>query len=343
MMRAMKILVTGGTGFVGAHVVATLVDAGNDVRMLVRRAEQVPLSLRPFGVEVDDLVVGDVLDEVAVAKALDGCDAVVHAAAVFSLDPRRTEEVLATNERATELVLGGAVERGLDPVVHVSSTVALVRHGGSGPDLPLGDMDLAYARSKMASERIARRLQEAGAPVTCVYPGGVLGPHDPYLGTIAEMMVWIASGRQPVFPRGAMHYVDVRDVAAVVAAASEPGKGARRYVVPGWYVDGRQLYGAVSRVTGRRRPHVEPPQSVLRAAARLIDAVNRLLPPRLHVPGDPESMELMARSTEFDTSPATDELGVVARPLDDSVRDTLLSLAEDGKLRARHLGRLRTA
>jgi nucleoside-diphosphate-sugar epimerase len=204
-------------------------------------------------------------------------------------------------------------------------------------------MDLAYARSKMASERIARRLQEAGAPVTCVYPGGVLGPHDPYLGTIAEMMVWIASGRQPVFPRGAMHYVDVRDVAAVVAAASEPGKGARRYVVPGWYVDGRQLYGAVSRVTGRRRPHVEPPQSVLRAAARLIDAVNRLLPPRLHVPGDPESMELMARSTEFDTSPATDELGVVARPLDDSVRDTLLSLAEDGKLRARHLGRLRTA
>lgn len=337
----MKILVTGGTGFVGAHVVAALAGAGHDVRMLVRRPEQVPASLHPLGVGVDDLVVGDVLDAAAVGRALDGCDAVVHAAAVFSLDPRRTDQVLETNERATELVLGGAADRGLDPVIHISSTVALVRHGGSSPELPLGDMDLPYARSKIASERIARRLQDDGAPVTCVYPGGVLGPHDPYLGTIAEMMVWIAAGRQPVFPRGAMHYVDVRDVAAVVAAALEPGKGPRRYVVPGWYVDGRELYGAVSRVTGRRRPHVAPPWPVLRAASRALDGLNRLLPPRLHVPGDPESMELMARATSFDTAPATDELGVRARPLDDSVRDTLLSLAEDGRLRPRHLGKLR--
>ena len=339
----MKVLVTGGTGFVGAHVVAALVRGGHDVRLLVRRAEQVPASLGPLGVEVRDLVVGDVLDEAAVGQALDGCEAVVHAAAVFSLDPRRTEEVLATNERATELVLRGAVERGLDPVVHVSSTVALVRHGGSGPDLPLGDMRLPYARSKIASERIARRLQDEGAPVTCVYPGGVLGPHDPYLGTIAEMMVWIAAGRQPVFPRGAMHFVDVREVAAVVAAATEPGRGARRYVVPGWHLDGRDLYGAVGRVTGRRRPHVEPPAPVLRGAARLIDGLNRVLPSGLHLPGDPESMELMARGTLFDTSRATEELGVVARPLDDSVRDTLVSLAEGGRLRARHLGALRPA
>jgi nucleoside-diphosphate-sugar epimerase len=339
----MKVLLTGGTGFVGAHIVAALVGRGHDVRMLVRRPEQVPVSLAPFDVAVDDVVVGDVLDESAVQKALDGCEAVVHAAAVFSLDPRRIEEVLATNERATELVLGGAVERGLDPVIHVSSTVALVRHGGSGPDLPLGDMELPYARSKIASERIARRLQDAGAPVTCVYPGGVLGPDDPYLGTIGELMLWIASGRLPLYPRGAMHYVDVRDVAAVVTAAMEPGRGVRRYVVPGWYVDGRELYGAVTRVTGRRRPHVEPPQKVLVVAARFLDAVNRLLPARVHLPGDSESMELMARATAFDTTPATEDLGVVARPLDDSVRDTLLSLAERGKLRPRHLGRLRSA
>ncbi|RNM15054.1 NAD-dependent epimerase/dehydratase family protein [Nocardioides pocheonensis] len=337
----MRVLVTGGTGFVGGHVVAALVAAGHDVRMLVRRPEQVPTTLGPLGVEVGDVVSGDVLDRASVERALDGCDAVVHAAAVFSLDPRRTGEVLTTNERATELVLGGAVERGLDPVVHVSSTVALVRHGGTTPDLPLGDLDLPYARSKIASERVARRLQDAGAPVTCVYPGGVLGPHDPYLGTIAELMLWIASGRLPVFPSGRMHYVDVRDVAAVVAATMEPGRGPRRYVVPGWQLDGDALYGAVRRVTGRRRPHAEPPRAVLVAFARLFDRVNRVLPPHLHLPGDPESMELMARETAFDTSGTTADLGVSARPLDDSVRDTLLALAEQGRLRRRHLGRLR--
>lgn len=339
----MKVLVTGGTGFVGGHVVAALAAAGHDVRLLVRRPEQVPRTLGPLGVEATGLEVvsGDVLDAAAVDRALAGCEAVVHAAAVFSLDPRRSAEVLATNERATTLVLGGAVDRGLDPVVHVSSTVALVRHGGTGPDLPLGDVDLPYARSKIASERIVRLLQDSGAPVTCVYPGGVLGPHDPYLGTVGELMTWIAAGRLPVFPRGSMHYVDVRDVAAVVAATTAPGQGARRYVVPGWQLDGRLLYGAVSRVTGRRRPLAEPPAAVVAATVRFADRVNRLLPPRLHLPGDPESIELMARSTAFDTSAATADLGVAARSLDDAVRDTLVSLADTGRLRRRHLGRLR--
>jgi nucleoside-diphosphate-sugar epimerase len=125
----------------------------------------VAASLDPLGVDVSDVVVGDVLDETVVASAVQGCDAVVHAAAVFSLDSRRAEEMRHTNVRATELVLGQAVARGLDPVVHVSTTVALTRYAGSGPDLPLGDIELPYAQSKIASEEVARRLQDRGDPV----------------------------------------------------------------------------------------------------------------------------------------------------------------------------------
>ena len=169
----MKVLVTGGTGYVGAHIVAALIRDGHDVRMLVRRAEQVPISLEPLDVSVDDIVVGDVLDADVVAAALDGMDAVVHAAAVFSLDARRATEITRTNLRATELVVGGAVERGLDPIVHISSTVALTCRDGGGPDLPLGDVDLPYAKSKRESEVQVRALQSIGAPVVSVYPGGV--------------------------------------------------------------------------------------------------------------------------------------------------------------------------
>lgn len=336
----MKVLVTGGTGFVGGHVVAELVRAGYDVRLLVRRAEQVPVTLGPLGVEVADVVVGDVLDDGAVDRALEGCEAVVHAAAVFSFDPRRADEVLRTNAAATDRVLRGAVARGLDPVVHVSSTVALVRYGGSGPDLPLGDMDLAYARSKLDSERIARAMQEQGEPVVTVYPGGVFGPHDPYHGTTSELMVWLARGLLPVYPRGGAHYVDVRDVAAVVAATLEPGKGPRRYVVPGTHVDGDVLFGAFRRATGRRLPHVEPPRALVAATARFADRFNRVVPPRWHFPADVEAMEMIDRDTRFDTSRATQELGVTARPFEDSVRDMLLSLVEAGALEPRHVGRL---
>jgi dihydroflavonol-4-reductase len=336
----MLVTVTGGTGYVGSHIVAALREQGHKVRLFVRRPQQVPRSLGPLGVTVDDLVVGDVLDEVAVGHALDDADAVVHAAAVFSLDPRRAAEVLRTNERATELVLGGAVKRGLDPVVHISSTVALTRFGGSGPDLPLGDVDMPYAWSKNASEQIARRLQDAGAPVVSIYPGGVLGPHDPYCGTNAEVLHWVLSRRVPVWPRGGVHYVDVRDVAAVVAAVLEGGRGPRRYVVPGHHMDGDLLFGTIAKLTGRRLPRVQPPARVVLRGARLVERLNRVLPERWHIPADAEAAELAVRDTRFDTTATTRDLGVAARPFEETLRDTILWLVDFGVLKPKYAGRL---
>ena len=163
MIVDVKVLVTGGTGFVGSHAVAAMARAGHDLCVLVRRPEQVFASLAPLGVAVADIAVGDVLDERGVSRAGEGCEAAVHA---------------AHQAWAAELVLNSAANLGLDPVVHVSTTVALTRYGGSGPDLPLGDIDLPYAQSKIASEKVARRLQETGAPVVTIYPGAVYGPNE---------------------------------------------------------------------------------------------------------------------------------------------------------------------
>jgi len=196
----MKILVTGGTGFVGSHVVAATVRTGNDVRLLVRRPEQVPASLSPLGVEVSDVVVGDVLDQNAVSRAVEGCAAAVHAAAIFSLDSRRAEAMRRTNARATELVLNSATQRGLDPIVYVSTTVALTRYGGSSPDLPLGDIARPYAQSKIASEQLARRLQDTGAPVVTVYPGRSMAPTTPTGGPKPSRCVGYCSAGSRHFP-----------------------------------------------------------------------------------------------------------------------------------------------
>jgi nucleoside-diphosphate-sugar epimerase len=335
----MLVMVTGGTGFVGACAVAGLLEAGHDVRLLVRRPEQVATSLAPYGLgpeRLESVVVGDVLDPATVAASLEGCDAAVHAAAVFSLDSRRAEELLRTNEQAAEIVLTAACERGLDPVVHVSSTVTLMRRGGSGPSLPLGDIESPYAASKLASERIARRLQDAGRPVVTVYPGGVHGPHDPYRGETSERLRWQARGTFPVYPRGGMHMVDVRDVAKVVTAVMRPGRGPRRYVVPGHHVDGRLLYSTLARIQGRRRPCVALPPSVLRPMTRAMDVVQRRLPGRLHVPTDPEGVEYMDRDTLMYDAPARTELGVEPLPFERAVRDTLVWLVDAGRLAPRY-------
>jgi dihydroflavonol-4-reductase len=335
MIPRMKVLVTGGTGFVGSHAVAALVRAGHDVRLLVRRPEQVTASLSPLGVEVPDIVVGDVLDERAVSSAVEGCAAVVHAAGIFSLDPRRAEDMRRTNLQATELVLASAANRGLDPVVHVSTTIALTRFGGSGPGLPLGDIDLPYAQSKIASEKVARRLQEAGAPVVMIYPGGVYGPHDPYRGAQGEQLRWILLGRLPTFPRGGLHAVDVRDVATLITAVLQQHGGTRRYIVPGHHVNGDDIYAAVSDAAGRRLPHVILPDPVIGPTVWLIETVQRRLPERWHYPADREGVEILRRDTRFDDSPARTECGLDPVPFQQTIADTVRWLVKSGRVPAR--------
>lgn len=331
-----KVFVTGGTGFVGSWITSALLEAGHDVRLAVRRPAQVARTFAGRDVVPDDVQVVDLFDSASVRTALEGCDAAVHAAGLFSLDPRRHQETLSTNERMTRTVLEAAVAAGCDPVVHISSTVALVRRGGTDRSLPLGDLDLPYSRSKIASEGVARLLQEQGAPVVTVYPGSVYGPEDPYVGEQAMRLAWIARGLFPLWPSGGMHAVDVRDTAAVVEACLRPGLGPRRYVVPGHHMTGDDLYRAVGAAIGRRRPHVNLPRGLVPVATAPMDAVHRLLPRRWRYPADREGAEIGARNTRFDTSPAEHELGVQARPLEESIRDTVMWLVDSGHLPARY-------
>ena len=161
--------------------------------------------------------------------------------------------MMRDNTAGTEAVLGAARDAGCRVAVHVSSTVALARPGGVTLDhrSPLGPGHGPYSDSKVASERIARRMQEAGDPVTIVNPGGVIGPHDPYLGETNEILVQVLNGKQPVFPRGRQQFVDVRDVAAVIVAALGHAAG-RALPVPGHDFD--VPHEALRRVTGRRLP-----------------------------------------------------------------------------------------
>ena len=288
------------------------------------------------GISADDVVVGDVRDEAVVRQALDGCDAVVHLAAVFTTDPRRAAEVTATNVAATETVLGLGVAGGCDPVIHISSTVALTRHGPSGPDLPLGDIDMPYSVSKTESERVARRLQDTGAPVVTVYPGVVYGPHDPHFGDQAARLSAVVRGRLPMWPAGGYQSVDVRDVAATVVAVLTSGRGPRRYVVPGHHVGGTELFGAVERAIGRRRPHLTLPKSLAGAATAPIDAVQARMPASWRYPADREGVEITIRDTRLDDTPARVELGLRPREFDDTIRDTIGWLVDAGHLDERY-------
>src|SRR5262245_32486588 len=122
----MHVVVTGGTGYLGSHAVAALTSAGHRVRVLARSPDRISAALEPHGIDGVETVSGDVTDPVAVGRALAGADAVLHAASVFSMDTRRADEMRSVNVRGTEVVLGTARRLGLDPLVYVSSELALL-------------------------------------------------------------------------------------------------------------------------------------------------------------------------------------------------------------------------
>ncbi len=335
----MRVMVTGGTGFVGAHTVKALVDAGHEVRLLVRRADRIDANVKPLGVEAVDYVHGDMTDAGAVAEAVAGCDAVVHSAAVVTLERRRADEVLAANPRGAELVLAAAAEAGLDPIVYVSSVSALFTPGVARlhAELPPAEAASAYGRSKALGEVIARRFQADGAPVTITYPGGVVGPAAGLaLGEMAASIgMMVRSGNVPA-RSGAISVVDVRDVAAMHVAVMERGRGARRYICGGQYLTMPQMAQVFREVTGRRFPVVPVPAVVLRGLGRTVDALSRRVSIDTVFTG--EAMTMLTRWCPTDDRLVREELGVTFRDLRDTYRTAIISLFDAGLINANQAG-----
>ena len=342
----MRVLVTGGTGFVGAHTVRALTDRGHDVRLLVRDKARIAPALRPVGVDPDtvEAVVAPVTDTDAMATAMDGCDAAVHAAAVYSWDPPDAEEMERLNVAAADAVLGAGVRAGADPVVHVSSVVAIARKGGGTLDgtAEVGDIDGSYPRSKQASDVVARALQASGAPVVRVSPGGMLGPHDPHLGETDRTIRDILRGLYPMWIAGGMPYGDVRDTAATLAAVVDrgPGHGPSAWIPPSTNVEAPELFARLRALTGRRLPVAFLPGSMMLPVMKAARVPMRLLPERVTLPFPTEGgSDLFAARNTADDSATLATFGLARRDLDDTLRDTVRWLVDAGHLSAKRAGR----
>lgn len=336
----MKVLVTGGTGFVGAHTVAELARNGHQVRLLVRDRTRIARALDPLGVDPQQIEVaeGDITDASAVERAMDGADAVIHGAALFSYDVRVARKMRETNAPGTEIVIGTAARLGLNPIIHVSSTVALLSADAPtlSSDSPPGAPAGAYAQSKAESERVARRYQDGGAPVTITNPGFVLGPDDPNFGESAQITTNVLNGTMSMAPDLGTYFVDARDVARLHAAIVER-KAVGRYIAPGHYASRQQMIDTLNEVTGRNIKVRQIPTPMALATGRMMDACQRILPFRLPLSHD--VMWIATRKMNADDTPARTQFGLEPIPFRDSMADTVRWLLETGHITPKQAGK----
>ena len=331
----MTVLVTGGTGFVGSHTVAELTRRGYSVRLLVRNPAKISAVPALRGTTDLDVVVGDVTDFAAVRRALDGCTAIVHAAARVSLADRDANDVYATNVGGTNNVVGAAAASGI-PAVYVSSvSVFATGHARVSVDTPLAFARNGYTRSKVVAEQVVRKLQASGAPIAIVYPSGVLGPDAPDVSaTHRGLIEWL---RTPPRMTSGTSIIDVRDVASAIVRSLE-GELPARWMLGGTFLSWSELHAIIGEVTGVHRARVPMPAGAMRFAGRVGDVIERVIP--FDYPLTYEAMVMATSGAPYEDDTTRAALDVDWRTVELTLTDSIRWLAASGHINARLAGAL---
>ena len=301
-MAGELVLVTGGSGFIGAHCIIQLLNAGYQVRTSVRslkRESEVREMLRNGGVEAGDrlsFAEADLISDAGWAEAVAGCTYVLHVASPFPpAIPQHEDEVIIPARDGALRVLKAARDAGVKRVV-LTSSYAAIGYGQREQKKPYdetnwtdpnGDDVRAYVKSKTLAERAAWDFiaREGGAlELSVVNPVGVFGPVlGPDYSTSILLVQRLMDGAMPGCPRLYFGCVDVRDVADMhLRCMTDPAaKGERFLAVAGEFLSIVQIARILKRKMGaaaKRVPTLELPDFLVRMAAKGDPAVQQILP-----------------------------------------------------------------
>jgi nucleoside-diphosphate-sugar epimerase len=319
-----KVFVTGGTGFIGGHVVRQLRERGDEVRALVRSPEK-GAALTELGCE---LVPGTLSDKDAIRVGMEGCDAAIHGAAMYEVGIPESEHqaMYEANVIGTENVLRSALDAKLDRVVYISTVGAFGNTKGQVVDETYQHPDTGYTsyyeETKVEAHRLAKRLiADEGLPCVIVQPGGVYGPDDH--SAVGRQMNQFLAGKMPLiaFPELGFNMVHVDDVAAGVLLALDKGTAGEAYVLGGQITTMRELIQTLARVAGKKPPKRALPTGLMKAMTPLGPIVGKAM-------NQGPNLRELIRSADNVTfwakhDKAMAELGYSPRGLEQGLRDTL--------------------
>ncbi|MGZ3420828.1 MAG: NAD-dependent epimerase/dehydratase family protein [Polyangiales bacterium] len=319
---------TGATGFLGSHLVASLLEHGHEVVALARNADGLPgksISRR-----------GDVMDEASIRDAAAGCAGIFHCAGFVSRKAEDAEELQRVHVKGTRNVIAAAKAAKVKRLVHASTsgTVAV----SDDPDhiatedgtTPIGLINRwPYYRAKLFAEQAALEANGPELEVVCVNPTLLLGPGD-VRGSSTEDVRLFLEKKIPAVPPGGMSYVDARDAAEAMRLAMEKGTPGERYLVGAVNLTIKEFFGRLERLSGVKAPWIPVPRAPQMAAvgAKLLDELARKI--GLAMPVDPISLDMAQYHWYLDASRAERVLGWQSRDPMTTLHDTITDLRARG-------------
>jgi dihydroflavonol-4-reductase len=321
-----RVLVTGGSGFIGKHLVAALIAQGRRVRVLDL---QPPPRILP---QVEH-VSGSVLDRDLVDRAMDGIEQVYHLAGLPGMWLPRKADFHTVNCGGTETVIETARKRGIKRFLHCSTESILFRASPSMivPDDALlpDDMPGPYTRSKMLADRLAMQAAASGFPVVIGCPTMPIGPYDHNVTPPTAMLRYFLDRRLQLHLDFVVNLVDVRDAAEGLILAMERGQAGHRYVLGGESMPLRRILEVMAEISGRRARRIQVNGKV----AEMVTAALEFIADHVtHRPpsGTAEGVRIALRAGALSIEKAQRELGYAPGPVEPVLRETIAHLLGAG-------------
>jgi dihydroflavonol-4-reductase len=322
-------LVTGGTGFLGSHLVRLLVEEG--VKPLRVLSTSAPAWLEELGVET---VEGSITSPETAARAVEGVAEIYHLAGRVSREPDDAHLMYKLHVDGTRVLCEAARASGVRSIVlaSTSGTIAVTEDGDIVPDedwpTPLDIISRwPYYASKLYQERVAlESFSGDGRRLVMMNPSLLLGPGDERLSSTKVVLDFLAR-KIPTVPKGGLSFVDARDAARAFVAAMRKGEHGERYLLgaANWTFD--KLFGRLERITKVPAPFVSLPSKLAVAGARGLSSIFKQW--KLAPPVEPSEIEMAGYFWYLDSSKAARELGFTPRDPQETLLDTVTYVREN--------------
>ncbi len=328
-------IITGVGGHLGNTVARELLAAGETVRGFALPNEDITML---YGDAVS-IVRGDVRDKASLQPLFYGLTPedevlVIHCAGIVSVASKFDQRVVDVNVRGTENVVDLCKEHSVKKLVYISSVHALpeLPHGnimhevdGFQPDTVIG----LYAKTKAAATQIVLNAAKEGLDATVIQPSGIIGPNDYGHGHLTQMVINYLNGSLTACVEGGYDFVDVRDVADGVIAATKNGKKGECYILSNRYIPVRELLNTLSRVTGGKKITTVLPLWFAKMTAPLAEFYYKI---RHESPLFTRyTLYTLTSNARFTCEKAKRDLGYRPRDISATIKDTVAFLTRERK------------